>query len=56
MIIKFDPQNPLTVETFDGQVLFQWQPKTKTELTEKYFSKLNKLIEVFNNDKVDSKL
>lgn len=44
MIVKFDRNNPLIVTDFEGKILFQWHPKTRTQLTQKYFSRLNNLI------------
>jgi|GraSoiStandDraft_46_1057282.scaffolds.fasta_scaffold3131804_1 hypothetical protein len=44
MIIKFDPKNPITVETMDGKVLFEWNPQNEINLTDKYFTILDELI------------
>jgi hypothetical protein len=35
---------PLIVEDEEGNVLFEWQPKTRSQLTEKYFRRLHNLI------------
>jgi hypothetical protein len=31
MIIKFDPKNPLIVETLDGEIIFEWQPESEQD-------------------------